>query len=167
MGRAIVDRLAGFGCAQLLGVDPRSEDPRVRMTDLRTAAARADYLILAVPLLARTRHLVDAALLAQGKPGQILVNVGRGSVVDEAAVADALADGRLGAYAADVYAMEDWALPDRPRAIPEALLSSPRTVLTPHIGSAVRRVRLTIETRAAENPVGALRGAPVEDLLTG
>lgn len=167
VGRAIVDRLAGFGCAQILGVDPGAEDPRVRMTDLLTAAARADYLILAVPLLGPTRHLVDAALLAQGKPGQILVNVGRGSVVDEAAVADALADGRLGAYAADVYAMEDWALPDRPRAIPEALLSSPRTVLTPHIGSAVRRVRLAIETRAAENLVGALRGAPVEDLLTG
>jgi len=165
VGRAIVDRLAGFGCARILGVDPGADDPRVRMTDLASATTLADYLILAVPLLDATRHLVDAALLGQSKPGQILVNVGRGSVVDEAAVARALADGRLGAYAADVYAMEDWALPDRPRRIPEALLRSPGTVLTPHIGSAVRRIRRAIEMRAAENLLGVLRGDAVPDLL--
>lgn len=167
VGRAIVDRLAGFGCALILGVDPRGADPRVRMTDLRTAAARADYLILAVPLATDTRHLVDADLLGQIRPGQILVNVGRGSVVDEDAVAAALEGGRLGAYAADVYAMEDWALPDRPRAISGPLLRSPATVLTPHIGSAVRGVRLAIELRAARNLLAALQGESVPDLLAG
>jgi len=57
------------------------------------------------------------------RPGAFLVNLGRGSVVDEEAVAGALQEGRLGGYAADVFAMEDWAQPGRPDAIPARLLA--------------------------------------------
>ncbi|OYY84716.1 MAG: hydroxyacid dehydrogenase, partial [Acidovorax sp. 28-64-14] len=96
--------------------------------------------------------------------GQILVNIGRGSVVDEAAVARALKDERLGAYAADVYEMEDWLLADRPRQIHPELLQHPSTVFTPHIGSAVKKVRLAIELRAAENLLLALSGSEPLDL---
>ena len=85
VGRAIVDRLIGFGCAELLGVDPHSRDARVKQVDLPTALQRADYLILAVPLMPQTRHVINEQALAQVRPGQILVNIGRGSVVDEAA----------------------------------------------------------------------------------
>jgi phosphonate dehydrogenase len=166
VGRAIVDRLMGFGCAELLGVDPQAQDARVKQVDLPTALRRADYLILAVPLMPQTRHVINAQALAQVRPGQILVNIGRGSVVDEAAVARALEDGRLGAYAADVYEMEDWLLPDRPTQVHTGLLESRRTVLTPHIGSAVGRVRLAIELRAADNLVQALRGETFSDLVT-
>ncbi|GAB3497596.1 D-glycerate dehydrogenase [Curvibacter fontanus] len=166
VGGAIVDRLMGFGCAELLGVDPQARDARVEHVDLHTALRRADYLILAVPLVAQTRHLLDARALSHAKPGQIIVNIGRGSVVDEAAVAQALQDGRLGAYAADVYEMEDWLLPDRPAEVHPGLLNSPGTVLTPHIGSAVRRVRLAIEHRAADNLLQALRGECFSDLVT-
>lgn len=166
VGRAIVDRLMGFGCAELLGVDPQAQDARVEQVDLPTALRRADYLILAVPLMPQTRHVINAQALAQVRPGQILVNIGRGSVVDEAAVARALEDGRLGAYAADVYEMEDWLLPDRPTQVHPGLLESPRTVLTPHIGSAVGRVRLAIELRAADNLLQALRGERFSDLVT-
>jgi phosphonate dehydrogenase len=81
-------------------------------------------------------------------------------------VARALDSGRLGAYAADVYEMEDWLLPDRPAEVHPALLHSPGTVLTPHIGSAVRRVRLAIEHRAADNLLQALRGECFSDLVT-
>lgn len=166
VGRAIVDRLMGFGCAELLGVDPHAQDARVEPVDLPTALRRADYLILAVPLMPQTRHIINAQALAQVRPGQILVNIGRGSVVDEAAVAHALQDGRLGAYAADVYEMEDWLLPDRPTQVHPGLLASPRAVFTPHIGSAVRRVRLAIEQRAADNLLQALRGESFSDLVT-
>ena len=71
------------------------------------------------------------------KPGALLINVGRGSVVDERAVAAALEGGALGGYAADVFEMEDWALPDRPRSIDPRLRTHPRTLFTPHLGSAV------------------------------
>jgi phosphonate dehydrogenase len=166
VGRAIVDRLQGFGCAEILGVDPVQTDERVRQVDLAEALREAQYVLLAVPLTAATRHLLDASTLAGVRPGQLLVNVGRGSVVNEAAVLAALEDGRLGAYAADVFEMEDWHLPDRPTRISPALLSHPHTLFTPHLGSAVRQVREAIELRAAQNLVSALAGEHVADLLT-
>jgi phosphonate dehydrogenase len=164
VGRAVVDRLCGFGCAELLSVDPSARDARATPVSLEEALARADYLILAVPLDPGTRHLIDARTLRAAQPGLVLVNVGRGSVVDEAAVAQALHEERLGAYAADVYEMEDWQRPDRPASIHPALLDHPRTVLTPHLGSAVRSVRLAIELRAADNLLQALAGTDSPEL---
>ena len=145
VGSAIATRLAGFGCRHLLGVDPAARMPGIEAASLDEALSAADYLILAAPLTPATRHLIDARRLQQCRDGQLLVNVGRGSVVDEEAVVDALESGQLGGYAADVFACEDWGLPDHPREIPPALLAHPRTLFTPHLGSAVTRVRLAIE----------------------
>ncbi|MGE4124263.1 MAG: NAD(P)-dependent oxidoreductase [Pusillimonas sp.] len=166
VGKAIVDRLMGFGCAQILGVDPMNQDSRVELASLSHAAAHADYLILAVPLADDSYHLVDDALLALARPGLVIVNVGRGSVVHEGAVARALHNGQIAAYAADVYEMEDWLLPERPQCVHPALLVSDQTILTPHIGSAVARVRLAIERRAAENLLQVLAGRMPKDVVT-
>lgn len=166
VGKAIVDRLSGFGCAEILGVDPDNHDARCTSVSLPVAVRHADYLLLAVPLTPDTRHLLDEALLAQVKPGVVIVNIGRGSVISEAAVAKGLARGLIGAYAADVFEMEDWLLPQRPRAIDAGLLSSERTLLTPHIGSAVAKVRLAIEHRAADNLIQALNGDVPRDVLS-
>lgn len=163
VGRAIVDRLQGFGCARVLGVDPQVSDSRTEPVTLEQALRESDFVFLAVPLLPHTHHLVDAAALAQAKPGQLLVNVGRGSVVDESAVVEALNAGRLGAFAADVFACEDWGLVDRPREVHPALREHPRTVLTPHLGSAVATVRRAIEHRAADNLLAALAGLALLD----
>src|SRR5262245_20857643 len=109
VGRAIAKRLAGFGC-RILGVDPKQDmPPRVTGVDLRAALAASDYLILAVPLAADTFHTIGREALKRMRHGALVINVGRGSVVDERAVADALASGTLGGYAADVFEMEDWA----------------------------------------------------------
>lgn len=86
------------------------------------------------------------------------MNVGRGSAVDEEAVADALDENRLGGYAADVFAMEDRALPGRPAAIPARLLSHPRTLFTPHLGSAVSDTRQKMSPTAAQQVRQALSG---------
>ena len=91
-------------------------------------------------------------------PCAFLVNVGRGSVVDEEAVADALDEERLGGYAADVFAMEDWAAPDRPERIPDRLLAHPRTLFTPHLGSAVDGIRQRMSLQAARQVRQALAG---------
>ena len=72
-------------------------------------------------------------------------------VVDEAAVLEALQAGRLAGYAADVFELEDWARSDRPVEIAAELRSHANTLFTAHIGSAVQKVRLAIELRAAEN----------------
>lgn len=158
VGRAIAGRLSGFGC-RILAVDPSAEaPPGVALCDLAATLAASDFLILAVPLARDTFHLIGRDALARVRPGALLVNVGRGSVVDEAAVADALESGTLGGYAADVFEMEDWARPDRPRAIEPRLLSHPLTLFTPHLGSAVDRVRREIALQAAGDIVDALCG---------
>jgi phosphonate dehydrogenase len=166
VGSAIAKRLFGFEC-RLLGVDPAATDapPDVERVSLDEATARADFVMLAAPLNASTRHLVTADTLSKAKHGSLWINVGRGSVVDEDAIADALSGGAIAGYAADVFAFEDWRLADRPRAIPQSLLSHPATLFTPHLGSAVRSVRLAIEHRAADNILDVLAGRAPRDAI--
>jgi phosphonate dehydrogenase len=163
LGGAICARLAPFGC-RILGVDPARPAPAgVEGAALEDALAQADLVVAALPLLPATLHVIDAARLALLKPGALLVNVGRGSTVREADVAEALADGRLGGYAADVFELEDWAIEARPRVIEPRLLAHPRTLFTPHLGSAVAQVRRAIELRAAANIADALEGHAPRD----
>ena len=156
IGRALAERLKPFGArclmvdpepvaqldAPVFGVEPVSFDHLLR---------NADLMFLSTPLLSETARLIDATAIAKMKPGSLLVNVGRGSTVDELAVADALHSGQLGGYAADVFACEDLSLPNRPDGVPDALLAAPRTFFTPHLGSATVKARQLIETIAGQN----------------
>ncbi len=170
VGRAVAERLAGFGCRLVYTDRQRLNETEERDLNLSWRAAEqllatSDFLVLAVALTAQTRRIIDAAALACMRPGAFLINPCRGSVVDEQAVLDALLSGRLGGYAADVFEMEDWALPDRPRRIPQGLMDHPNTLFTPHIGSAVTEVRRRIEQRAAENIRLALSGKRPTDAV--
>jgi phosphonate dehydrogenase len=163
LGQAVAERLAPFG-ARIVYHDPRPL-PGAAQRRLNAAPlglpdllARSDVVLLCTPLDNRTLRLLDASRLRQLRPGALLVNLGRGSVVDEQAVAGALQDGRLGGYAADVFAMEDWARPQRPAAIPAGLLAHPRTLLTPHLGSAVDEVRRQMSLEAARQVRQVLAG---------
>jgi phosphonate dehydrogenase len=158
VGCAIADQLSGFGCAHIFGVDPHGQHANVTPCTLDEALARADFVFVAVPLTPDSFSLIGEKQLAVSKLGQLLINVGRGSVVDESAVLQALDGGRLGGYAADVFACEDWSLPGRPAQIDARLLAHQNTVFTPHLGSAVRNVRLAIEHRAADNIIAVLQG---------
>ena len=160
LGTAIARRLGGFGCTVLYHDEAPLAPEQERSLALIRAPfeevlRRSDFIVLA----AETHHLIDAGTLPTLKPGAYLVNICRGSVVDEEAVADALADGHLAGYAADVFEMEDWALPGRPRTIaPRLLAEGARTLFTPHLGSAVTRVRLEIEMAAAASVIQYLDG---------
>ncbi|HZS83222.1 MAG TPA: 2-hydroxyacid dehydrogenase [Stellaceae bacterium] len=136
IGSAIAAHGEHFGM-RVLWTGPRPK-PAARWTyvaDLVELAREADVLVVACPGGAATRRLVTAEVLAALGPEGMLVNIGRGSVVDEPALVDALKGGILGRAALDVFE-------DEPK-VPEALLAMENVVLTPHIGSA------TIETRAA------------------
>jgi len=164
VGQALAQRLLGFDL-KIVYCDsrplPRDEEKawrlvRVSLTELLKTS---DFVVLAVPLNATTLHLIDADTLELMKPGGLLINPCRGSVVNEQAVAEALAAGRLKGYAADVFEMEDWALTARPSGIPWALLENlDQTLFTPHLGSAVDEVRREIALEAAHNLLHALRG---------
>ena len=133
IGRAVAQRAGPLGVDIVafdpmlpLG-DPGWNTPGVRrFDDLGTMLATCDVVTLHVPLNHATRHLVGAAEIAAMKPGACIVNTARGGVLDEAAMAQALASGRLGAAALDVF--EDEPLPARSR-----LVGVPNLYLTPHI----------------------------------
>jgi len=114
-----------------------------RARSLRALAEEADILSLHVPGGPATYHLIDAELLSVMKPTAILVNTARGPVIDEAALAEALAAGRIGAAALDVYEAEPAVHPD--------LLASERAVLLPHLGSATIEARTGMGMQAADN----------------
>jgi len=164
VGQAIAVRLTGFGC-RVLAHDmaeptlPAALAGAVEVTDLTALLGRSDFVVLALPLSSSTMHVINARTIAMMKPGALLVNPARGSLVDEAAVAAAISSGHLRGYAADVFECEDWARPDRPAAIDTRLVAAGApTVLTPHLGSAVIEVRRAIEASAATSIVEALSG---------
>jgi len=148
VGQALARLLSGFGCKILHSEDGATEE----------LLRQSDFVVPLLPLTSATFHMIDAQVLGKMKPDALLVNVARGSVVDEEAVADALEDGRLGGYAADTFEMEDWARTDRPERIPQRLLDMDRTVFTPHLGSAVAEVRLEIERAAAHSILEVFAG---------
>jgi len=171
LGRALAQRLAACQM-KILYTDsaplPEALEKELGAArlDLRDLLASSDFIFLLLPLSSETTHLIGPRSLDSIRPGSYLINVGRGSVVDEPAVADALRSGRLAGYAADVFAMEDWALPDRPRQIHPALLAqADRTLFTPHLGSAVAKARLAIELRAAHNIAEVLCGRRPPDAI--
>ncbi|HEX3097249.1 MAG TPA: hydroxyacid dehydrogenase [Usitatibacter sp.] len=153
IGRATAAKAAALGM-RILAHDPRvpAGDPawaeaRAERLELDALLARSDVVSLHVPLIPATRGLIGAERLARMKPGAILVNTARGGIVDEAAVAAALREGRLGGAALDVFDAE-------PLAAGSPLAGAPRLILTPHIAGVTvesnERVSSMIASRVAE-----------------
>lgn len=116
--------------------------------------ASADVVSLHCPLTPSTRHLINAASIAKMKPSAILINTGRGPLVDEQAVADALNGGRLAAFGADVLSQE-------PPHGDNPLLSARNCFLTPHIAWATLEARTRLMSIATENVRQFIAGKPV------
>ena len=164
VGQAVAQRLAGFD-ADLLYHDPRPlPAERESRLGLRSASfdqllGASDYVVLALPLSEHSIDIIDLRALERMKRGSLLINPARGSLVDEEAVADALASGQLAGYAADVFEMEDWARPDRRHSVSQRLIADrERTLLTPHLGSAVDATRKLIAMEAAHNVLQVAKG---------
>ena len=133
IGRETACRFAAFGTDVVFHDPAVPEDPAFPSASrsLDWIAANADIVSLHVPLTDATRHLVDAAFLARMKPSAILVNTARGGLVDDKALAEALAEGRLLAAGLDVFEGEP-ITPDNP------LCALPNVFLTPHISAGTR-----------------------------
>jgi len=131
--------------------------PHAQWVEREHLLRESDFLVVLVPYTPATHHLIGAAELAQMKPGSVLVNIARGGIVDDAALAQALRTGRPGAAALDVMENE-------PRIF-SGLLALENVVLTPHIGSATRSARRAMVRRAMDNLAQVLADQRPEAIL--
>ena len=148
LGRALGMRVIGCD-AELAPVDAVWRDEGVEPRTLDALLAQADVVTLHVPLLPATRNLIDAKRIAAMKPGAILVNTARGGVVDEAAVAAALASGRLGGAALDVFEKE-------PLPAGSPLAGCRNLILTPHIAGVTAESNERVSSMIAARVLDAL-----------
>ena len=155
IGRLTARKAAALGM-RVLGYDPvvRPDDPAWREhgaqhRDLNALLAESDVVSLHVPLTPQTRGLLGAERLSRMKRDAVLVNTARGGIVDEAALASMLRDGRLGGAALDVFDRE-------PLAAGSPLAGAPRLVLTPHIAGVTVEANERVSALIAERVAAAL-----------
>ena len=166
IGQAIARRGAhGFGMNVIYHnrsrLDAESEAAcRARYVSKVELLQQADHLVLVLPYSTESHHAIGAAELAQMKPTATLVNIARGGIVDDAALALALREKRIAAAGLDVFEGEPSVLP--------GLLDVPNVVLTPHIASATLKTRRAMADLAADNLIAYLtRGEALTPLNAG
>lgn len=165
IGRAVAARAQhGFGM-RIRYFQPRPVDPAtlagvsaIRCESLEELLATCDIVSLHCPATAETRHMIDEARLGLMRPGAVLINTARGGIIDEAALARALAAGALAGAGLDVY--------EREPAVPQGLTELENVVLLPHLGSATVHARRAMGERAIENLAAFFAGRDVPDRLT-
>jgi D-3-phosphoglycerate dehydrogenase len=155
VGSRVARCLSGFG-ATVLGHDPflppgRAAGLGVQLVALPDLLARADVVSLHAMVTPETRHMIDEGALRRMKPGALLVNTARGALVDEAALARVLAEGRLGGACLDVFGQE-------PLLLPYPLLAMPGVIASPHIAAQTAEAQDREVTQTIDDVVRVLEG---------
>ena len=162
IGSVVVDRARSMKMS-VVAYDPfisaeAAEQLGVELVTLDELWARADVVSLHVPLTEQTRNVVNAATLARMKKGVLLVNCARGGLVDEKALADALASGHVGGAALDVFEKEPVS-PDNP------LLAQDRFICTPHLGASTEEAQAAVAVGIAEQLAAYLTRGEVRNAV--
>jgi glyoxylate reductase len=162
IGRAVARRAAGFGmtvCYTARNRLPAGDEAELGVVwrELDDLLAEADFVTVHTGLSPATRHLIGAGQLARMKPTAVLVNTARGPIVDEAALAAALAAGELGAAGLDVF--------EREPEVHPGLLELDNVTIVPHLGTATLETRVAMGMTAAGNLLAALDGHRPPNLL--
>jgi lactate dehydrogenase-like 2-hydroxyacid dehydrogenase len=153
IGRAVARRAKALGMRIAYHSLRRKSDVRYRYYDLTAMARDVDFLMITCPGSAPTRQLVNAQVLkALGSKG-VVINIARGSVIDESALVRALQQGTIGGAALDVFA-------DEPR-VSEALFTLDNVVLQPHVGSATHETRAAMDQLMIDNLRAHFAGKPL------
>lgn len=156
IGLALAQR-ANLGFNMPVLYNDRQANPTVesrfnaRFCDLDTLLSESDFLCISLPLTPQTHHLIGKDQLKKMKPNAILINTGRGPVIDEAALIEALKAGTIHGAGLDVYEKE-------PLAADSELFRLPNVVALPHIGSATHETRYNMSACAVDNLITALTG---------
>ncbi len=157
IGREVVSRLQAFGMS-VLGYDPylkpeQAEALGIKLADLDTLYKESDYITVHVPKTKETTGMINADKIALMKPTVRLVNVARGGILDEAAVAEAAKSGRIAGAAVDVFTTE-------PAPADNPLLGIPNVLTTPHLGASTEEAQVNVALDIAEQIVEVLNGKP-------
>ncbi|RSZ32832.1 phosphoglycerate dehydrogenase [Variovorax beijingensis] len=167
IGRGVVQRLKGFE-ARLLAVSASPDDEWSRVNgvahvEIDELLTSSDVVSLHAPLTPETRMLINARALARMKPTAILVNTARGGLVDDAALLDALASGRIAGAGLDVFQSES---DPSCMSVTRALIALPNVIATPHSGASTREGLVRTNRIAAQCVVAVLEGrAPPSDCV--
>jgi glycerate dehydrogenase len=154
IGKAVGRIAQAFGMQVLAATrTPQKDEGGVSFTGVDDLFCRADVVSLHCPLTPETQGMVNAARLSTMKPAAFLINTGRGPLVVEQDLADALRDGTIAGAAADVLSTE-------PPAADNPLLTAPHCLITPHIAWAARASRQRLMDAVAENVRAFLKGVP-------
>ncbi len=153
IGLAIAARLAGFGGSIAYTSTTRKPVEYAYHPDARSLAEVSDVLFVATAASAQTKELIDGAVLDALGPNGVLINIARGSIVDEPALVRALVEHRLGGAGLDVFT-------DEPN-VPEALLTLPHVALAPHVGSATAETRAAMGNLMLDNLEAFFAGQPL------
>lgn len=157
IGMAVAKRASGFGMRVIVTSRRRSsraEELGVTQVDFAELLARADHIVIAVPLTEETSHMFDEKAFATMKPTATLVNISRGGIVDTDALVTALRDGQIGAAGLDVTEPE-------PLPSDHPLISLPNATVIPHLGSSTARTRDAMAMLAVDNVAAGLAGQPL------
>src|SRR4029453_2357531 len=162
IGQAVARRAAGVGMPGPFTPPRRLDRDReaalgVAWRELDQLLAEADFVSIHTGLSPATQHLIGPERLARMKPTAVLVNTARGPIVDEAALAEALRAGQLGAAGLDVF--------EREPEVHPALLELDNVTIVPHLGTATLETRVAMGMMAAENLLAALEGRRPPNLL--
>ena len=154
IGQAVADRARGLEM-NIIGYDPfvtadQAALHGINLVDVETIIEKADVITVHVPLNKATRGIVGPDQIAKLKPGVMLVNVARGGVYDEAAVAQGLTEGKIAGAAFDVFEKEP--------PVDSPLLTAPNTVLTPHLGASTAEAQVRVAEEACEQVIDVLAG---------
>lgn len=150
---ASMARSLGMDVFALTGKDSATLPDGIQKTTLDGLLGVSDVLTLHCPLTEKTRNMINAETIGRMKHGAILINTGRGPLVDEQAVADALVSGQLGGYGADVMCSE-------PPSADNPLFSAPNAFITPHIAWATLEARQRLMDTAVANVRMFIAGNP-------
>ncbi|MSO95739.1 MAG: C-terminal binding protein [Thermoleophilia bacterium] len=158
IGGLVAERAKPLGL-RILAHDPLQSDDAVRArgaepVSLEELLERSDFVSVHAPLMPQTRGLIGRAEIERMKPGAIIVNTARGPLIDQDALVEALAAGRLGGAGLDVLSPE-------PPAPDDPILSLPNVVITPHAGHFSEESLVQVQTEAAEEVLRALTGEPL------
>jgi len=157
IGREVAKRLQSFEM-KVIGYDPylkaeQAEALGIRLVDLPTLYKESDYITVHVPKTKETAGMIAAEQIATMKPTVRLINVARGGIIDEAALAEAAKSGKIAGAAIDVFSVE-------PATADNPLLGIPNIITTPHLGASTEEAQVNVAIDIAEQIADVLSGKP-------